>query len=45
MNVGSDVIDVGRIVKDASNSGVDVRNVMTNISLCISLYFCLEVKG
>ena len=44
MDVGNDIVGVWRIVMDVRNNGVGVRNVLMNISMCISLKFCLEAK-
>ena len=45
MDDGNDVIGIWKIMMDVRNNGVGIRNVMTDISLCISLNFRLEIKG
>ena len=44
MDVWNDVIGIWTIVINVRNNGVGVRNIVTDINMCISLKFCLEAK-
>ena len=45
MDAGNDVVGVWRIVMDVRDNSLGVRNVLTDISRCISLKLDLEAES
>ena len=45
MDAGNDVVGVWRIVMDVRENSLGVRDVLTDISRCISLKLDLEAEG